>query len=175
MTDKPSEHKPEKIIQQILTLVGHRELSAEEAETVFLRCLSFIRDKKMVEDLANDLGLWLSGFRMNGVLEVYYDMGWRGKKIGCLSKGWEDPGFRISDVIVLGYGQIEMFRQNSDKILNVCATQGVACGVNLVEGEKVQLDLSICIYQDGFNAGTVQAALESFDLCMKRVKSFLSG
>ena len=173
--NKASEHKPEKIIQEILTLVGHRELSAEEAETVFLRCLSFIRDKKMVEDVANDLGLWLSGFRMNGVLELYYDIRWKDKDIGYISKGWEDPGFRIGDVIDLDYAGIEMFRRNADKILNTCATQGVACGANLVEGDKLQLDLSICIYQEGFNAGTVEAALETFELCVGRVKSFLSG
>lgn len=175
MIDRPSDEKREELVQEILALVAEHELSGEQAETVLLRCLSFIRDERRVDEVAKEIGLSLSGFRTDGVLELYYDIRWKDKDTGYISKGWEDPGFRIGDVIDLDYAGIEMFRRNSDKILNTCATQGVACGVNLIEGDKLELDLSICIYQEGFNAGTVRAALETFDLCVNRAKSFLSG
>ena len=162
------------LVQNILAFLNQVGLPPEQAAGVLWRCFSHVRNKKMIEDIAGEMDLSLSGFQTNEDLEIYYDIGKGGRTIAYISKGWEDPGFRVGDTMVLDEKSLDAFRRKSDKVLNVCATQGVACGAQAVEGDKLQLDFSICIYQEGFNAPTFARALETFEMGMNKVRSLLS-
>lgn len=163
------------LVQNILVFLDKMGLPPDQAGGVLWRCFSHVRDKRMIEEIASEMELSLSGFQTNEDVEVYYDVGKAGRMIAYISKGWEDPGFRIGDMMVLDEKGLDAFRRKSDKVLNVCATQGIACGALAVEGEKLQLDFSICIYQEGFNGPTLARALETFELGMNKVRSLLSG
>lgn len=162
------------LVQNILAFLDQVGSPPEQTAGVLWRCLSYVRNKKMMEDIAREMELSLSGFQTNENLEIYYDIGKAGRTIAYISKGWEDPGFRIGDMMVLDERSLDAFRRKSDKVLNVCATQGIACGAHAVEGDKLQLDFSICIYQEGFNAPTFARALETFEMGMNKVRSLLS-
>lgn len=162
------------LVQNILAFLDQAGLPPEGTAGVLWRCLSYVRNKKMVEDIAREMELSLSGFQTNEDLELYYDITKAGRSVGYISKGWKDPGFRIGDIMVLDEESLDAFRRKSDKVLNVCATQGIACGAHAVEGNKLQLDFSICIYQEGFNAPTFARALETFEMGMNKVRSLLS-
>ena len=167
--------KPQDLVQELLTKIGQGHISMEEAEAAVARCVSFLRDKKLLEAIAREIGISLSGFRTTDVMEMYYDVGWKGMDFCSISKGWKDPGFRIGEVITLGADQIERFQQNAVNVLNTCATHGVGCGVQIAEGNKLQLDLSVCLYQEGLSATALKNAFEAFELCMNKVKAFWAG
>lgn len=144
-----------------------------EAEQILSQCLAFLKDTTKIQNMADELGLKLSGFTDNKALELYYDIEKEGRKIGCIYKGWGDPGFRISEILVLKPNDLDSFRANIDKVLNTCATQGVALGANKVE-DGLGFDLNINIYQDGLTTSVLKNALETLEFTVNKLKSLLN-
>jgi hypothetical protein len=57
--------------------------------------------------------------------------------------------------------------------MNMCATQGVGLGNQWTEDGTLIIDLTINIYQDGFNASTLDGALQTLEYTVTRVKDML--
>jgi hypothetical protein len=45
--------------------------------------------------------------------------------MGYISKGWEDPGSRVGDLIEIEKWKEELFKANAYEILRFCATNGI--------------------------------------------------
>ncbi len=66
------------------------------------------------------------------------------------------------------------FRVQSDRVLNICATQVVACGTT-IESDELVLDLTIPVYEGGLNPKTFDAAFDHLVACTRRVREVLLG
>jgi hypothetical protein len=124
--------------------------------------------------LAKALGIKLTGFICNDKLELYYNIEKEGNDIGFISKGWDDPGFRVGNLITIKLRDLDLFRKNSDKILNTYATQLVACGVRIIENQGLELDLTIPIYQCGLNESVLKNVLETLESTINKIRTLLN-
>ncbi|MBI4833683.1 MAG: hypothetical protein HY811_02530 [Planctomycetes bacterium] len=157
---------------EIFKLLITNNVPFEGAETILSQCLNFMKNTGKLGEVVHSLGLELSRFRQNEALEFYYDIKKDGEDLAYISKGWEDPGFRLGELIIIPFKDLNIFRQNSDKILNICSTQVIACGVNATPKSELQLDLTIPIYQDGLTAKTLKDALDTMKTCVTKIKAF---
>jgi hypothetical protein len=96
-------HSPRKTIDslrdQIFALLNKKKASFEDALKALSQSEAHIRNRMMVEKISKECGLKLSGFLANDELELYNDLKRGRHDMGYISKGWEDPGFRIGDLI----------------------------------------------------------------------------
>ena len=84
--------------QQIFALLRESLTSVEEDLDALSQCVVHIRNRKIVEGIARECGLTPARFLANEALELYYDIKRGRHEMGYISKGWEDPGFRIGDL-----------------------------------------------------------------------------
>lgn len=70
---RPS-NKGDELRNQILALLNKNKASADLALKVLTQCQSHVRNRIMIEKLAKDCGVVLSGFVTNEHLELYYDL-----------------------------------------------------------------------------------------------------
>ena len=138
------------------------------------QCEAHIRNRKMVEKIAKECGLKLSRFLANDELELYYDLKRGRHDMGYISKGWEDPGFRIGDLIEIEKWKEESFKANAYEILRFCATNGIVMTVEETK-DTITLQMEGVIYSEGFNKDTFLKTLETLNECIERAKTLIGG
>ena len=137
-----------------------------------LQSLSQHKNIRLVKDCARKLNLKLRRFQTNGILELYFDVLRGNNNICYISKAWEDPGFRIGDIITLDKGSPD-FKQRFYEIFNVCSKNFVSIGIYKSQRKRIkilELDLAIGIYKDGFNEKVLQEAIGTFKYVVEKVK-----
>lgn len=126
----------------------------------------------LVKNCAKKLNLKLRRFQSNGILEIYFDV-WRGNKNICyISKGWDDPGFMIGDILVIGKSAPN-FKQRFYEIFNLCSKNFISMKIRPPQRAKpdiLELDLAISIYKDGFNEKVLREAVEIFKSAVEKIK-----
>jgi hypothetical protein len=111
---------------QIFALLRESPTSAAEGREALSQCAAHIRNRMIVEGIARECGLSLAGFLTNEALELYYDIKRGRHDLGYISKGWEDPGFRIGDTVEIDPWRADGFKARATEIARFCATHGIA-------------------------------------------------
>ena len=133
-------------------------------------------DIKLVNKYAGKLGLKLKEFHLNDELELYFDV-FRGndlKSICYISRGWDDPGYRLGESININKDVLES-KEKFYKILNICSDNLIAVKVSPIEDNNMQLDLQIGIYQDGFNEKVLREAIDSLEDSLRKIRLLLDS
>lgn len=159
---------------KIFELLNNSNVPPDEAIKALSQCETHIRNRMMVKTIAKECRLKLSGFLANDELELYYDIKRGRHNMGYISKGWEDPGFRIGEVIDIPKNKIEVLKANVYKILKFCAANGI---VMTIEERKdtVEIQMDGVIYSEGFNKDTFMKTLEALNECIEKAESLLAG
>lgn len=131
------------------------------------------RNRALIKRIAQDCQLALSGFRANEHLEIYYDINRGEQELGFISKGWDDPGFRIGDLIILPITKIDDFKSNVNEILAYCATNGMVITTS-IEQEGFVIAIDGIIYCGGVNRLTLSAILITLRDCIEKVHSIFN-
>jgi len=169
-------HSPRKAVDsirdRIFALLKKKRAPFEDALKALSQCEAHIRNRMMVENIARECGLKLSRFLANDQLELYYDLKRGRHDMGYISKGWEDPGFRIGDLIRMDKWKEESFKANAYEILRFCATNGI---VMTVEEDKdtITLQMEGVIYSEGFNKDTFLKTLETLNECVEKAQDLI--
>ena len=158
----------------LLGLLQENRVPQDVAQRLLSQCGHALSDSALVEAIARTLDYGLSGFQSDEALGLYYDVARGDAELGYISKGWDDPGFRLGDILDLPPDAIEAFRQNADTILEICASQLVAVGVRSSTA-SFELDLTIPIYEGGLNPETFSAAFDNLSECARRVREVILG
>lgn len=158
---------------QIFALLNKKRASFEDALKALSQCEAHIRNRMIVEHIARESGLKLSRFLANDELELYYDLKRGRHDMGYISKGWEDPGFRIGDLIEIEKSKEELFKATAYEILRFCATNGIVMTVE--EGkDTITLQMEGVIYSEGFNKDTFLKTLETLNECIEKAQELLA-
>jgi len=158
---------------QIFALLSKRKASFEDALKALSQCEAHIQNRVMVEKIAKECGLKLSRFLANEELELYYDLKRGRHGMGYISKGWEDPGFRIGDLIEIEKSKEELFKGNAYEILRFCATNGIVLTVEETK-DTITLQMEGVIYSEGFNKDTFLKTLETLNECVEKTQELLA-
>jgi hypothetical protein len=158
---------------RILAVVNLSKTSATEDLEALRHCAAQIRNRMIIESLAQECGLALARFRTNDNLEVYFDIKRGRHDLGYIAKGWDDPGFRIGDVIEADQWQAEVFRAHASTLVRFCATNGIVLTVQDTP-TRIEIRMDGVIYAEGFNRSTFLKTLETLNDCVEQAHTLIS-
>ena len=173
MVREPTGRTHVSLRDQIFALLTKKTASFENALKALHQCEAHIQNRMMVENTAGECGLKLSRFLANDELELYYDLKRGRHDMGYISKGWEDPGFRIGDLITMEKSKQESFKANAYEILRFCATNGIVMTVEEPK-DTITLQMEGVIYSEGFNKDTFSKTLETLNECIEKTQELLA-
>jgi hypothetical protein len=159
---------------RLFAVLSDNKVPADKAIKALSQCEAHIRNRIMLETIVKECGLKLSRFVVNDELELYYDLKRGRHDMGYISKGWEDPGFRIGDLIEIPKHKIEVFKANAYQILKFCATNGIGMTVSEIKG-TVKIHMDGLIYSEGFNKDTFIKTLETLNECVEKADDLIAG
>ena len=122
----------------------------------------------MLGQVATEAGLTLLGFRTNDALELFYVVKRGRNDLGYVSKGWDDPGFRVGEVLMFPAFRGVRFIWTGEAIRRFCATNGI--GVTFEQRrETTEVVLDGVIYMEGFNQTTFLKTFEALNMCVEKI------
>jgi hypothetical protein len=169
---RPS-NKGDVLRNQIFALLNKKKASADTALKVLTQCHSHVRNRIMIEGIGKGSGVTLSGFRADEHLELYYDLKQGRHDVGFIAKGWDDPGFRVGEIIEVPKWKIADMKEHVYALLTFCATQGVA--VTIGEKERlIELQLDSVIYLEGLNNRIFEQVLHHLQECVEKAHKLIA-
>lgn len=129
-------------------------------------------DIALLKIYARKLKFKLKGFRTDGNLELYFDICKNGRSICYVYKGWEDPGFRIAELIELNKYAPD-FKEHFYKIFRICSSRLITIGLQEQGRESLSLVLEIGIYKSGFNDRVLKEAIGELTEALAEIEPLL--
>ena len=169
----PIERKP--LRDRIMDIVDEEPASINDILKTLKQCSSHIKNTIQVSEIIKQNGLSYKKFITNDKLELYYDLvrpeDNTAKDLGYIAKGWDDPGFRIGDVIDFEDLEESEFRGYIDAIYPECANQGIITHIK-EEGNGFIMQLEGLIYSEGFNTETFNQTLQALTETVELAQAF---
>jgi len=157
---------------RIFTVLAASQTSRQENLKALSQCASHIRDKMLLEKAARGCKLKLSGFQFGEVLEIYYDIQRGSEEMGYVSRGWEDPGFRIGDLLAIPKSKAARIKACIGQIRKFCAVNGIGMTVAKTK-ESIDISMDGVIYGEGFNKKTFVSTLDTLRECVEKAKELI--
>ena len=136
----------------LLSTVEKMAANPAEAEQMMQQCAGYYHNHRLLWHCAEKLGLELTRGTASAELQVYYDIQRNGGDWGYISRGWDEPGFRIGQVLDIHSDKLPEFRQHSERIIRNLATRGIAITIEPEQGATpFQIHLTLNLPDAGFN------------------------
>jgi hypothetical protein len=158
--------------EQIFAVLSKSKTPEEGWLKILSQCTAQVRNKTIVERIAQECDLSLSGFRSDATLELYFDIARGRQDMGYIAKGRDDPGFRIGDLIQVPQSKAFTLIANAFQAMKICATNGI--GISVREAaDSIELALDGVIYTEGFNRDTFMKTLGTLRETVQKVRSLV--
>jgi hypothetical protein len=157
---------------EIFALLNTAKVPIEQVLEALSQCQAQITNRILVERTAKECGLRLSRFLTNKDLELYYDLKQGRHDVGYISKGWNDPGFRVGDLFDIPKHKLPQLKDNILTLLKCCATRGVSVTIDETK-DGVQLHMDSVIYSDGFNKRVFEQVLHYVNVCVHKAEELM--
>jgi hypothetical protein len=142
---------------------------ADPPRGVALSALSYCRNqfenRTIVETAILVSGCSATVFLCNDEMELYYDIAKDGEDVAFISKGWDDPGFRLGQLVTVS-GDMADRLEDARKF---CATNGVVLSYQEKEVSDYEVMLESVIYSTGFDGRTFAQALSTLIKCSNKL------
>jgi len=169
---RPS-NKTDVLRNQIFAFLNKKRVSAEMALKALTQCQDHIRNRLTIEGIGKECGVTLSGFLVDEHLELYYGLKQGRREIGYISKGWDEPGFRIGEIVEVPKLKIADMKEHVYTLLTFCATQGVSVTIEETE-QSIEILLDSVIYLEGLNKWVFEQVLHALQECVERAHDLIS-
>jgi hypothetical protein len=142
-----------------------------EAEQMLQQCAGYYHNQRLIQRCANELGLELAGGTANATLQVYYDIQRNGGDWGYISRGWDEPGFRIGQALDVPNDKLPEFRRHSERIIRNLAARGIVITIeSMPEPAQAQLHLTLNLPDAGFNQNMLLESLANLFEATQQIK-----
>lgn len=155
---------------ELLQILDNTSASGTDKVKALVQCLAQLKNRKLIEQTLKKCKLQAGGFLTNEHLELYYNISKGKNELGYISKGWEDPGFRIGNIVFVPKSKIEAEKQKVPTLLKFCATRGIAMSADQNDLGNLEFHLDSVIYSDGFNLKVFSQVLECLGECAKEIR-----
>lgn len=155
----------EALRSKFFRLIGRADAPAPAILKALEQCHAHIQDRLVVEAALRECGLRPTGFGTDRVLEIYYDIAHGRREIGYISKGWDEPGFRVGNIVEISRWKAANLKEHVLGLLKYCATRGVALTVQEHDDDSASLEMDSVIYAEGFNPEVLSKALATITQC----------
>lgn len=129
-------------------------------------CQNQIENRTIVETAILVAGCSTTDFLCSGELELYYGIAMNGEEIAFIYKGWDDPGFRLGELVTISADEIDRF----DEVKKFCDINGVVMSFQENEDSEYEVTLEQVIYSTGFDGRTFAQALSTMIECSNKLK-----
>lgn len=126
----------------------------------------------LLSNCAKKSGFELKKFITNKALEVYFDVYKDGRNICYIYKGWDDPGFRIANIIELDR-KSPNFKERFYEIFKICSSHLITMALNERDKEPLSITLEIGIYKNGFNVKVFKEAVGELEEGLEEIRKIL--
>lgn len=157
----------------IFALLNKKNVSPELALNVLAQCQSHVRNRIIIEGIGKECGVTLSGFRTNERLELYYDLKQGRHDAGYISKGWDEPGFRIGEIVEVPTWNNADMKEHLYTLLTFCATRGTMVTIEEKE-DSIELHLDSVIYSEGMNRRVFEQVLHYLQECVGKAHELVA-
>jgi len=154
---------------KIFELINDADAPVAEVVRALAQCQAHIQNRMIVEQTLKECRLRPTGFNANEHLELYYDIAQGKREVGYISKGWDDPGFRVGDVIEVSKLKIATLKEHAYALLKYCATRGIVMTVE-ENDNSVKIQMDSVIYSDGFNKKVFAQVLHYLTECTAKAE-----
>ncbi len=166
MPDEPNNRQVQALASVILGVIDSVNPSRGVTLGALSYCRNQLKNRTIVETAVLVAGCTTSSFLWNENLELYYDITKNCDDVAFISKGWDDPGFRLGDfVIVSGKGLDRL-----DEVRRFCTTNGIVMSFQENEESDCEVLLEQVIYSTGFDGRTFAQALSTLMKCSDKLK-----
>ena len=173
MARSRASNKGDVLRNQIFALLNKEKASADLALKALTQCQSHVRNRIIIEGIGKECGVTLSGFLADEHLELYYDLKQGRHDVGYISKGWDEPGFRIGNIVEVPKWKVADMKEHVYALLQFCATRGVT--VTLEEKEKsIEMQLASVIYLEGLNKRVLVQVLHYLQECVEKAHELIA-
>ncbi len=169
---RPS-NKGEVLRNQIFALLNKKKASADTALKVLVQCQSHVRNRIIIEGIGKECGVKLYGFLANEHLELFYNLRQGRHDVGDISKGWDEPGFRVGDIIEVPKWKNTDMKECLYALLTFCATRGVAVTIEETE-RSIELHLDSVIYSEGLSKRVFEQVLHYLQECVEKARELIA-
>lgn len=164
---------PEEALRyHIFALLNESGTSGEQDLKVLRQCASHIQNKYLVEQIARACKMKLADFGCGKDIELYYNVKRGAQEIGYICKGWEDPGFRIGDVIEVPKDRAAQCKAATAQIRKLCAVNGLGVTIEKSGGART-ISLDGVIYSEGFNKKTFKQTIETVIEVVQQIRQMI--
>lgn len=160
------------IKKRLNTWIEKQKLTDKETFKMLEAVLNQRKDICLVREIANKAGFELTRFINNDALALYFDVLSKDKSVGYISKGWDDPGFRVGEYFEMDKKDLA-FKEKFYKIFQFCSGNLISVGVSEKTPGKVGVSLEIGIYGDGFTEKALKGAVETMESTMCKIKTVI--
>jgi hypothetical protein len=104
------------------------------------------------------------------VMEFYFDL-YKGSQSQCyISKGWDDPGVRIGDLLRVARQDAGRIKQRITTLVDACASQGVTLQLRVAPGGEVELHVWTPVYGSALTPRVLHEAVKALQECKRRIR-----
>ena len=132
------------------------------------------KNKKLVKESAQKIGLKLDGFRTDSILELFYNVSSEKGNLCYVSKGWNDGGFRVGEYLEIAK-DTPNFKEKFYKIFKACSKNLISVDVRQRTPGVIGLSLEIGIYRQGFNEEVLREAIDSLEDSLQGIRITLES
>jgi hypothetical protein len=145
--------------------------NGSEAETVLQQCADYFRNKRLLQTHAASCGLNLVNESISECMQIYFEVQAEGAIKGFISCGWDEPGFRVGQVVMVPIEHMPELQLHAQEIMQLLARNGIAITTDPDDEQAVHyLNLTINIPDAGFNAATLSQAVWTMNACVEQIK-----
>ena len=162
----------ESLRSKIFRVVTDADAPVAEVLKALAQCQAHIENRMIVEQTLKECGLRPSGFIANEHLELYYDIAQGKRELGYISKGWDDPGFRVGHLFDIPRRKLPQLKENIVTLLKFCATRGVSVTIDETK-DGMQIHMDSVIYSDGFNKKVFEQVLHYLNGCVGKAEELI--
>jgi hypothetical protein len=127
---------------------------------------------KLLEACARKLNLEFKSSDSNYNLELYFDIYKNSQNICYVYKGWDDPGFRVGELIELDKSKSD-FKERFYDIFRICSERLITISLQNQGKSTLTICLEIGIYKSGFNGKVFKEAIKTLQDALSKIRSLL--
>ncbi len=166
MPDELLNLRGQALAAEILMTIDDARPSRGVALSALAYCRNQFENRTIVETAVLVSGCRATNFFCNEDLELYYDIAKNGGDVAYISKGWDDPGFRLGETITIAGSKIGCLEEAK----RFCDTNGVVLSFTENEESDYEVMIEQLIYSTGFDGLTFAKALSTLVECSERLK-----
>lgn len=133
---------------------------------------SFMRNLGSLLVAVRTSGLEISGFKSDSALEFYFDVSRSGKAAAFVSKGWDEPGSRVGELIWIRKRHAAVFHKNFWKISNAMGGMAISFFCKKAKDGGLVIELWTPLFGEVLSPRCLVDAIDTLLECERTVQKF---